>query len=86
MPAELLSSLPQLAKLVEQLGVIGLLLGAVGWLVWERKRLMALCAKTFRQRDRARMIAERYRATLAANKIAVDVGDIDAIFQEDGEA
>lgn len=83
MPTEFFGQLPQLAALIEKLGVIGLLLIAVAWLVWERMRLMKLSVKTFHQRDRARLREERYRAACRANNITVDVSDIDAIFSED---
>lgn len=77
MPTELLSALPQLASLVEKLGVIGVLLIAVGWLVYERLRLVKQGAKTFRQRDMARLIAERYRSAILGGGHSVpDISDI----------
>lgn len=86
MPAELLSSLPALAGLIEKAGIIGVLLLAVVWLVMERLRLIKQGAKTFRQRDKARLIAERYKAALLGAKLALpDISDVDALFREDDE-
>lgn len=86
MPAEVLSSVPQLAGIVEKLGVIGVLLIAVCWLIWERLRLIKQSVKTFRQRDKARLIAERYKSALLGHSIALpDIRDVDDLFKEDDE-
>jgi hypothetical protein len=85
MPSELLGSLPQLTAIVEKLGVAGILIVAVVWLVYERIRLMKLSARTFRQRDQSRLVAERYRSALLASDLSIpDVSDIIAEFA--GEA
>jgi hypothetical protein len=86
MPAELLSAIPGLVEVVNKAGVIGLLLLAVGWLIRERLRLIKQGAKSFRQRDRWRQIAERYRgAILAAGALVPDIADIDREFAADKE-
>lgn len=77
MPTELVGTVNQLAPLVEKLGVIGLLLIVVGWLIYERLRLVKLNAKTFRERDMARQIVERYRGAIVAGGGQVpDIADI----------
>jgi cobalamin-dependent methionine synthase I len=84
MSPELLGSLPQLAALVEKLGVIGVLLIAVAWLVYERLRLVKQGAKTFRKLERERLIAERYRGALVAAGDGVpDISDILKIYEAD---
>ncbi len=86
MPPEIVGSLPQLAALVEKLGVIGVLLIAVAWLVYERLRLVKQGQKTFRQRDKWRQIAERYRgAIISAGAALPDVSDIEREFAADKE-
>lgn len=79
MPAEL--SVLQVAGLVDKLGTIGVLLAIIGWLVWDRLRLVKQGARTFRQRDRWRQIAERFRgAILAAGAQIPSIDDIDKEF------
>lgn len=76
MPAELLSALPQLAALVEKLGVIGVLLIAVGWLISERLRLMKENASIYRQRDRWRLACTKYKDACDHAGIKVDTSDL----------
>lgn len=83
MLAELLSALPQLAGILDKAGVIGALLIGVGVLFYERRRLMRQNVKVYRQRDRARLKEQRYLSRLQAEGIAVDVSDIDKLFEED---
>lgn len=86
MPTEIVTSAGQLAPLVEKLGVLGLLLIGVAWLIYERQRLMKLSAKTFRQRDMARQILERYRSTIVAANLALpNTDDIHKEFAADAE-
>lgn len=84
MPAEAISALPQLAGLVERLGIIGLLLLAVVWLVYERKRLMKDKAGVERQRDRWRLAYVKCKAACdAANPpIRVDLTDLQDLVGE----
>lgn len=81
----ILSALPQLVSIVEKGGPTGLLLIFCGVLVYEVMRLRKLSGKTFRQRDKARLIGERYKSACVSHGIAVDISDIDAIFKEDAE-
>lgn len=84
MPAELIGSLPQLAALVDKLGVIGVLLIAVGWLIYERLRLVKAGTKTVRRLERERLIAERYRGALvAAGNALPDIADILKMYEAD---
>ena len=86
MPTEIFAALPQLAALIEKAGIIGVLLLAVGWLIWERLRLVKQNVKVYRQRDRARLIQERYRSAIVAAGAAVpDIADILQQFTEDEE-
>lgn len=83
MPPELLSALPQLGALVEKLGVVGLLLAVVGWLVYDRLRLLRDLTRTYAQRDKARLISERFRAALSnADMTIPDIADIELQFQK----
>lgn len=82
MPTELISALPQLGGLVEKLGVIGLLLAVVAWLINDRLRLLKELRNAYRDRDKARLKGERYRAALTASDIGIpDTADIDLQFQ-----
>lgn len=76
MPTELLAALPQLAALVEKLGVVGLLLVAVGWLIYERLRLMKEVVKVYAQRDRWRLACVKYRDACDHHGIKVDTSDL----------
>jgi hypothetical protein len=84
---ELLQNLPQLTSLIEKLGTVGVLVIAVGFLIYERLRVLKLLDRAHRQRDRWRQIAERYRgAILAASAKLPDTADIDldfAAYKED---
>ena len=85
MPAEF-SAITQLFALIERGGVSGVLFITVAWLIWERLRLVKQGAKTFRQRDKARQIAERYRTTITAAGMPLpSIDDIEAQFAQDKE-
>ena len=82
MPSELLTALPQLGALVEKLGVIGLLLAVAGWLIYDRLRMMKELRATYRDRDKARLISERFRAALSNADITIpEIADIELQFQ-----
>ena len=82
MPSELLTALPQLGALVEKLGVIGLLLAVAGWLIYDRLRMMKELRATYRDRDKARLISERFRAALSSADLTIpDTADIELQFQ-----
>lgn len=84
MSPELLQVIPLLSGVVEKLGMVGLLLVAIGWLIYERLRLLKELRAAYRERDRVRLRAERYRNILIARDIALpDMGDIDIQFQGD---
>lgn len=83
MPADIVSVAAQLGPLVDKLGVIGLLIAAVVGLIFERLRLVKQAAKTFRQRDKARLVSERYRADIAAaGRQVPDTSDIEKEFAD----
>lgn len=82
MPTDLVQAVQQLGPIVEKLGVVGLLLAVVGWLIHERLRLMKELRAAYRDRDRGRFKAERYRnALVAADQQVPDTADIDLQFQ-----
>lgn len=76
MPTDILQALPQLAALIEKLGVIGVLLIAVIWLVYERLRLLKEVTATYKQRDRWRLACVKYKAACDQAHIAVDTSDL----------
>jgi len=78
MPTEFISALPALAATVEKLGVIGVLILVVGWLIWDRLRLLKELTKTYAQRDRWRLACVKYRAACenAEPPIHVDISDL----------
>lgn len=76
MPTELLTALPQLAALVEKLGVVGLLLIAVAWLTYERMRLLKDVVSAYKQRDRWRLAAVKYKDACDHAGIRVDTSDL----------
>ena len=76
MPSDAISALSALAPLIEKLGVIGLLLIGIGWLAFERVRLMRDLTKAYRQRDRWRIAYTKCKGALDANKITIDLSDL----------
>lgn len=76
MPTELLAALPQLAALIEKLGVVGLLLVAVGWLVYERMRLLKDLVVSNRNLNRWRLASTKYRDACDHHGIKVDMTDL----------
>ena len=74
--AELLSALPQLAGVIEKLGVIGVLLIISGVLGWEVFRLRQQNAITFRQRDRWRLAYTIVKASADAAGAKYDLRDL----------
>lgn len=71
-------SLPQIAALVEKLGVVGLLIAAVVVLAYERMRLLRELKTAYSQRDRWRLACVKYRAACenAEPPIHVDISDL----------
>lgn len=76
------SSLPQLAAIIEKAGIVGVLLIAAVVLGWYCLQLRKELARTYRERDVARLKVERYRATCQANDISVDTSDLDMILAQ----
>lgn len=71
MPTEILAVLPQLGEIVNKLGVVGVLIVAIVWLLWDRMRLMKQAVRTFAERDMHRLVGERYRAALVAAGVQI---------------
>lgn len=81
---ELVTALTALFGIVEKGGVAGVLIIAVGGLIWDRMRMVKRMELTFNQRDKARMIQIRYKGALDNAKIVVDVSDIIEMFANKG--
>lgn len=86
---ELLTTLPALVKILEQAGVIGVLLIVCGVLIWEIRRGREQVHKmrdemgvVYGQRDKARAISIRYKGQLDNAKITVDISDILLMFPD----
>ena len=86
MPAELLAAVPQLAAVVEKLGIVGVLLLLVGFLGWDRLQRMKELAKTYRQRDRWRLAYTKCKAALDAANIKVDLSDLSDLVGEESSS
>ena len=84
MPTDFLSALPAVAALVEKLGVIGVLLIAIGWLVNERLRLLRELVGAYKQRDRWRLAAVKYKSACDNHEppIKVDVSDLADLMEQ----
>lgn len=78
-----ISEILQLAGQVEKLGIIGLMFIVIGVEAWALVKYRKELVRTFRQRDRARMISIRYKGALDHNGIKVDVSDIEQMFKDD---
>lgn len=78
-PSEVLAVSAQ----VEKLGIIGILAAVIvviGIALYKLRKTLIL---TYRQRDKARMLAVRYRSALDHHQIRVDVADIEQTFKDD---
>lgn len=82
----ILSSLPQLVDVIQKAGVVGVLLIACGVLVYEIRRgrtrehnLRSELAAVYGQRDRALLAVVKCKTLLEANKISVDLADVQAM-------
>lgn len=82
MPTDFVSVLPALAGIIEKGGIIGVLLIACAVLALEVKRTRKAAARTYLERDVARLKAERYKARLEGENIVVDVSDLDRMLVE----
>lgn len=82
----ILGSLPQLVEIVTKGGVVGVLLIVCGVLVYEIKRSRTIIhdkqnelAAVYGQRDRALLAVVKCKTLLEANKIAIDISDVQAM-------
>lgn len=81
MPSELLTAIPALAGLIEKAGVIGLLLIAVGMLIYERLRLLKELTKTYAQRDKWRLAFVKCKDACDHHQIKVDLTDLASLIE-----
>lgn len=82
----ILGALPQLVEIVQKGGVIGVLLLACGVLAYEIKRSRRIIhdkqnelSTVYGQRDRALLAVVKCKTLLEANKISVDLSDVQAM-------
>lgn len=82
----ILNSLPQLVEIVNKGGVIGVLILVCAVLIYEIKRSRRIIhdkqdelAAVYGQRDRALLAVVKCKTLLEANKIAVDLSDVQAM-------
>lgn len=82
----ILNSLPQLVDIIQKGGVVGVLLLMCGVLVYEIRRSRRIIherqnelATVYGQRDRALLAVVKCKTLLEANKIAVDLSDVQAM-------
>lgn len=80
---ELVGAVASFAGVIEKGGIIGVMLIITGLLARYSWSLRKQLVVAYRQRDRARMMQSRFKGALDYNKIAVDVSDIDQMFQAD---
>jgi hypothetical protein len=62
------------------IGLLFLVNGITGWALFKLRKVLI---RTFRQRDRCRMIATKYKSALDFRDIKVDISDIDEMFKDD---
>ena len=74
-----------IVPLIEKLGVIGLLLVAMYFLIRELLRLRAELNKCYKQRDAARYAVVRYKTVCDSliPPVKVDLSDIEDLLKED---
>jgi hypothetical protein len=82
---ELLNALPVLSGVVDKAGVVGILLGGCIFLGWQLDKRRKELIKTYRERDKARMIQNRYKTVLDQRGIDVNVSDIIEMFADTTE-
>lgn len=79
------SLVPSVITLVEKLGIVGILLIAMYFLVRELMRMRAELSKVYRQRDGARLAFVKLRTVLEQNvpPIRIEMGDLDALLKDE---
>lgn len=78
-----ISEILQFAGQVEKLGIIGLSFVVMGVEAWALVKYRKEMVRTYRQRDRARLISVRYKGALDNAQIKVDISDIEQMFKDD---
>lgn len=76
---EIVQAFTQLGPAVERGGVVALLLLMLCVLAWDWWRLRKELGKVYTQRDRALLSLVKCKTTLEANKIAIDLRDIEEL-------
>ena len=76
MPSEFIQALPQLQSIIEKLGVVGLLIIALGWLSYERVRLLKEATACYKSREKWRVAYAKCKAALEAANIKIDLTDL----------
>lgn len=79
----LINYIPQLLGILDKGGTIGVLVIAAVFLYMERAKKIAELNSTYRERDRERLVSERYRSALAAHNIPIpDISDIEKLYEK----
>lgn len=78
-----ISEILQLAGQVEKLGIIGLMFIVIGVEAWALVKYRKELVRTFRQRDKARLILFKYKGALDHHGIKVDISEIEQMFKDD---
>jgi len=58
------------------------MMAIVGYLVWDRNRLMKELKQTYRMRDRWRLAYTKAKGVLTANNLHVDMSDMGDLMNE----
>lgn len=82
MPPDIIALLPHIQNAAEKLGIVGILLIFVGYLIWDRLRLMKEMRKTYQMRDKWRLAYVRAKAVLDANNLKLDLSDMSDLLGE----
>jgi hypothetical protein len=82
---QLLSGIPQLVKIIQEAGVIGLLVIIAAFLGYEVFRLRKENNRIYEQRDRARFAYVLYKQACDTAKIVVDTSALREFINEKGE-
>lgn len=83
---EILTSVPAFAKVIEQAGIIGLLVIVLAFLLWERTKRTRELNRVYVQRDWCRQVSARYKFALDREGIKVDISDLEQQRKEDEQS
>lgn len=84
MSADLIALVPHLSGTIEKLGIVGVLIIAIGYLIWDRTRLMKEMRAAYRARDKWRLGFVKYKTVCDAHvpPIHIDMNDMQDLLGE----